>query len=129
MISTRELFVPGGIRNDYYEDNHEENEDFHQGSTKPAMLWLCRSQEQAISSILMFFSKRFSFAILFAFLERGFDNFDQLKNANLVVVLEQADVLCVAEIERVQELPKIWSFVLYWLPSNLNDDIMTFNYF
>ena len=38
LISTRELFVPGGICNDYYEDDHEENEDFHQGSTKPAML-------------------------------------------------------------------------------------------
>ena len=77
----------------------------------------------------MFFSKRFSFAILFAFLERGFNNFDQLENANLVVVLEQADVLCVAEIECVQELPKVWSFVLDWLPGNLKDDIMTFNYF
>ena len=78
--------------------------------------------------MFMFFSKRFSIGILFAFLEGGFNNFDQLKNANLVVVFEQADVLCVAEIECVQELPKVWSFVLDWLPSNLNDDIMTFNY-
>ena len=75
--------------------------------------------------MFMLFSKLFSIGILFAFLERDFNNFDQLKNANLVVVLEQADVLCVAEIECVQELPKVWSFVLDWLPSNLNDDIMT----
>ena len=40
-------------------------------------------------------------------------------NGHLVIVLQKADVVCITEVERVQELPKVWSFVLDRLPSYL----------
>ena len=48
-----------------------------------------------------------------------FDINRSVPSAYLVVMFKQADVLCVAEVERIQELPKVWGFVLDGLPGDL----------